>query len=394
MTEDISDFCNTFKDNEDAFSRAKTFFKDTRLQTTNVQLRVEATKRNIRFSVEDCNEGFLRVQSDCTYSSGYNKGGIQSYKDFRFIIDPTRGQISASDALKKREAHGDDDTFAFEFAEGDDVGVIEGGVEGGGPGGDIADDLPSETPPSSDELAGEGGPSGDLSGDSPRKWKFRGKGKFRGKKFGGKGRGRGRGGKGSFGGGSGGGSGGSPGGDFGSPDEDFGGDFEGGRGGSGGDSGSGGDGGNDSRNGGNTPGADTAPDQVAQQSLDAHNKVRAQHGAPPVVWSNSLASLAKRLTDRCAQDHGELDLNAAGFNSMAQNMAFGYRDVSQAIIDGWYGEIEEYRRGGNGVTGHMKAVLWKTTTHIGCSLNTNCGQANFVCNYGPHGGSESANLQI
>lgn len=52
------------------------------------------------------------------------------------------------------------------------------------------------------------------------------------------------------------------------------------------------------------PAADSA---LAQAALNAHNNLRAQHGAAPLVWDDSLASAAQDWANKCPSDLTALD---------------------------------------------------------------------------------------
>jgi uncharacterized protein YkwD len=55
-----------------------------------------------------------------------------------------------------------------------------------------------------------------------------------------------------------------------------------------------------------------ASDADVQAYLDAHNSVRAQHGAVNLVWDNTLAAAAQEWADRCVFEHSGGQLGPFG----------------------------------------------------------------------------------
>jgi hypothetical protein len=65
----------------------------------------------------------------------------------------------------------------------------------------------------------------------------------------------------------------------------------------------------------------------------------------------------------------------------------GYSSLSDAV-DAWYNEVKLYdfsKPGWNTATGHFTALVWKSTTKLGCAINTACSWPTYVCQYGPPG---------
>lgn len=116
---------------------------------------------------------------------------------------------------------------------------------------------------------------------------------------------------------------------------------------------------------GSTTGGDSAPGNMAA-ALKAHNDYRAKHSAPALTWDSDLAASAQSANEKfqCAMQH-----SGAG-----ENLAGGYTDVVAAVA-AWYNENKDfnYQSGGFGEnTGHFTQVVWKSTTHLGCAINS-CG---------------------
>lgn len=128
-----------------------------------------------------------------------------------------------------------------------------------------------------------------------------------------------------------------------------------------------------------------------QSMLDAHNRYRAAHCAPPLAWSSEIAALAQgwanKLRDRgCAFAHSEQ-------RRYGENLAYygpaGEHSGSDAVA-GWYEEINQYdfrKPGFDFSTGHFTQVVWVGTTELGCGV-ARCADNRaeiWVCNYGPPG---------
>jgi len=61
----------------------------------------------------------------------------------------------------------------------------------------------------------------------------------------------------------------------------------------------------------------------------------------------------------------------------------GYASLADAV-DAWYNEVKLYdfsKPGWNTATGHFTALVWKSTSKLGCAVNTACGMATYVCQY-------------
>ncbi|KAG0173856.1 hypothetical protein DFQ28_002563 [Apophysomyces sp. BC1034] len=118
-----------------------------------------------------------------------------------------------------------------------------------------------------------------------------------------------------------------------------------------------------------------------QDILNIHNQMRAAHDAPPLKWSNTLASFAQSWSDKCVFKH-------SGHKGYGENLAYGYPSWNTSIT-AWYDEYKLYNYnnpGYNSKTGHFTQIVWKDTTEIGCGV-TNCpglGEL-YTCSYTPQG---------
>lgn len=124
--------------------------------------------------------------------------------------------------------------------------------------------------------------------------------------------------------------------------------------------------------------------------LVAHNRVRAEHCAPPMVWSDGLAAEAQAWATElaasgCAFRHSS--------SEHGENLAAGTTGSldDDAVVAMWAAEEEHYdfRRPAFSMrTGHFTQVVWKDTMAVGCA-RVSCGRLDiWVCNYDPAGNVE------
>ena len=136
------------------------------------------------------------------------------------------------------------------------------------------------------------------------------------------------------------------------------------------------------------------PTAYVRECLDEHNRLRALHGVHPLRWSNRLADEAKRAADRLAEvdvtpPTHSADLNNEGENIGWHSIAGASRDECntaescfpcRAIIDDWYGEIQNYgfeqgESKNGGIVNHFTQVVWRTTSEMG--FGTAIGNRNY-----------------
>ncbi|KAK7000997.1 SCP domain-containing protein [Favolaschia claudopus] len=136
--------------------------------------------------------------------------------------------------------------------------------------------------------------------------------------------------------------------------------------------------------------------------LDAHNIVRAAHGAVDLVWNETLADAAQTWAKTCQVKHSDGTLldTPYGENIVAATGLFGIATaMGQFILD-----KSEYNPE-NPTYNHFTQVVWKSTTQLGCSVarcgdiwSANLGPASYyVCLYEPAGnvvGEALANVQV
>ncbi len=140
--------------------------------------------------------------------------------------------------------------------------------------------------------------------------------------------------------------------------------------------------------GGSPPetGAAVAPAALSPL-LDAHNRLREAHCAPPLSWSSTLAEQARQWANHLAESGCNL---AHSTSDVGENLAAATSGTltAEGVAELWYREKSDYdfRRGGFSMrTGHFTQLVWKGTTAIGCGTSSCGGLDIYVCNYAPAG---------
>jgi len=120
--------------------------------------------------------------------------------------------------------------------------------------------------------------------------------------------------------------------------------------------------------------------------LTAHNTVRAQHGAVPLTWSDSLSHVAQAWADGCKFQHSG--------GQFGENLAAGTGDsyTIKTAVQSWADEASQYDPN-NPQYSHFTQMVWKGTTQLGCAhqdcsgiFGANYGLAHYhVCEYSPPG---------
>ncbi|MDP5293098.1 CAP domain-containing protein [Oceanimonas sp. CHS3-5] len=128
---------------------------------------------------------------------------------------------------------------------------------------------------------------------------------------------------------------------------------------------------------------------IKQALLEAHNEVRAEVGAVPLVWSaraeTQAAGWAHELSKRCDIEHSR----GSGFGENLFMGTLGYYDELDGVKS-WEEEKRYYS--GQPLTralvlkvGHYTQMVWSDTQELGCATSTCNDIMILVCNYHPPG---------
>jgi uncharacterized protein YkwD len=154
-----------------------------------------------------------------------------------------------------------------------------------------------------------------------------------------------------------------------------------------------------------------------ENALYHHNIHRANHSAPIVTWSETLASAASQLASSCRYGHNtSIGIGGYGQNiamyATTHNLGTKVDFIRTSITEYWYNsEISLYGET-YGVEpdmasfhdwGHFSQIVWKRTAEVGCAVafcDPKTGLARYpgyysVCNYNPagnYGGQFAANV--
>jgi len=133
-----------------------------------------------------------------------------------------------------------------------------------------------------------------------------------------------------------------------------------------------------------------APGPRERALLEAHNRLRAKHCAPPLRWSPEVAESARRWAESLARRGCVLDHSRGRYG---ENLAVATTgSLSAAEVAGlWYAEVKHYRFGRSGFsmqTGHFTQLVWVGTQDLGCGVAQCEGEEVWVCQYDPPGNVE------
>ena len=121
---------------------------------------------------------------------------------------------------------------------------------------------------------------------------------------------------------------------------------------------------------------DKSDDQSSGDSyLKLHNALRANHSAPALVYSETIASFAQKYAD--SQDCPKVLQHSGG--PYGENLGEG--DTVENIIKYWYSEVTDYDWN-NPTYSHFTQIVWVGAKELGCGQK-NCGDRfiYLICNY-------------
>ncbi len=138
------------------------------------------------------------------------------------------------------------------------------------------------------------------------------------------------------------------------------------------------------------------PAEIVAPLLAAHNRERARFGSPPLAWDPYLAAGAAPYADQLAREGRLRHSPRAVRPGQGENLWIGTRGFFplSAMIGSWTDERRLFRAGRFPDTsrtgrwsdvGHFTAIVWPTTTRVGCAIGQSARWEVLVCRYAPSG---------
>ena len=135
---------------------------------------------------------------------------------------------------------------------------------------------------------------------------------------------------------------------------------------------------------------------LAARVLRVHNAERARVGAVPLIWDPALASASQAYAFRLAPTGRLKHSSKAERGRTGENLWMGTRGAYpvESMVGAWAAERRHFRPGlfpnnsrtGNWAdVGHYTAMIWPTTTRVGCGLGAAGNFEVLVCRYAPSG---------
>jgi uncharacterized protein YkwD len=136
--------------------------------------------------------------------------------------------------------------------------------------------------------------------------------------------------------------------------------------------------------------APAGPPADARAFVEAHNRARAKHCAPPLGWSPKLAASAQRWANTLRARGCMLGHSSGEYGENLAAGTVGTMDAA-SVVDLWCEEAKHYSFRGGGFstkTGHFTQVVWRGTKQVGCGRSRCGGIDIWVCEYDPPGNVE------
>lgn len=139
------------------------------------------------------------------------------------------------------------------------------------------------------------------------------------------------------------------------------------------------------------------PKNFVNEAVEAHNNLRAMHGAPPLTFADDLNEYSQKWADDIAKrdqmEHSNCTLPGGG--RVGENIYMCWSSDPNATCNAkdacqsWYDEIKDYNYNKSGFsmkTGHFTQVVWKESRELGIAFaKSPKGSIYVVANYRPAG---------
>ena len=137
----------------------------------------------------------------------------------------------------------------------------------------------------------------------------------------------------------------------------------------------------------------------ANRMLALHNRERAAVGSPPLLWDETLAQSAASYGPALAAlgrlRHSPRESRPGQRENLAMASTGHFNDHQLAGL--WVAEKRDFvpglfpnvaRNGDWESVAHYTQMVWKGTTHVGCSLYRGGGNDFLICRYSPPGNKD------
>lgn len=142
---------------------------------------------------------------------------------------------------------------------------------------------------------------------------------------------------------------------------------------------------------------------LPQRALAVHNRYRAAVGAPPLQWDAQLAAGAQSYARELAATGRFAHSVRSTRPGVGENLWTGTAGAYslETMLAHWGEERTQVRPGifpavsrtGNWMdVAHYTQMVWRTTTRVGCSLQSNRGSDYLVCRYSPAGNRDGVRV--
>jgi len=135
-----------------------------------------------------------------------------------------------------------------------------------------------------------------------------------------------------------------------------------------------------------------APEKWKQEVVNEHNRKRALHCSPKLVWSQELYESAKKAADAMQASGVLFHNNTSGASGQYGQNIFEHSSTTSLVgpIVSWYDEVDKYDFNSPGLkdeAGHFTQLVWKDTKRVGMAASSNGKYV--VANYYPAGNVNS-----
>ncbi|XP_038126964.1 Golgi-associated plant pathogenesis-related protein 1-like [Cyprinodon tularosa] len=126
-----------------------------------------------------------------------------------------------------------------------------------------------------------------------------------------------------------------------------------------------------------------------KEFLEAHNKYREMHNAPPLKYNDEMNKKAQEWANYLLQkrkpEHSRTD--------DGENIFYFYSDpprkqTGKEAVENWYREIQDYnfkKPGFDSKTGHFTQLVWKDSKELGVGFAARGPEVYVVAQYRPAG---------